>query len=71
MSEPVHPNYQVRFLKYIIVLGSPQTPLTNAGLPVTGKLISIFTFTAEGPGLVVANSMGATDLRILSAFIDV
>lgn len=50
---------------------STQTPLTNAGLPVTAELISIFAFTAEGPRLVVADSMGATDLRILSALINV
>lgn len=72
MSEPERPNYQVRFLKYVIVPGSStQTPLTNAGLAIIAELITVFTFAAEGPGLVVADSVGETDLRILSALINV
>lgn len=43
----------------------------DAGLPISAKPISILTFTAEGPGLVVADSMGAADLSILSALINV
>ena len=44
---------------------------TNAGLPIIAELIPIFTFTAEGPRLVVADSVGATDPRSLSALINV
>lgn len=51
--------------------GNVQPPLTSAGLPITTKLVSIFTFTAEGPRMVVADGVGATDLRSLSALIDV
>lgn len=71
MSEPVHPKHQARFLKYVAVLGNTQTLLTSAGLPIIAEMVSIFTFTAEGPGLVVADSVGATDLRIFSALINV
>lgn len=71
MSQPVHPEHKVGFLKYVIIRDSTQTPLTNAGVPITVKLIAIFTFTAEGPGLVVADSMEATDLRIASALVNV
>lgn len=54
-----------------IILHSTQTSLTNTVLSITAELISIFTFTAESPRLVVADSMRATDLRIFSALINV
>lgn len=51
--------------------GDSQTVLTYAGLPVASKLISIVTFTTECSGLVVADSMEATDVRVLFALVDV
>lgn len=48
-----------------------QPPPTNACLAVTAKLIPVFAFTAEGPRQVVADGVGAADLRVLSALIDV
>lgn len=41
----------------------------NAGSLVTTKLIPLFALAAEGPGLVVADSVRAAALRILSALI--
>lgn len=55
----------------VTVSGNVQPPLTSAGLPIALKLVSIFTFTAEGSRMVVADGVGATDLRSLPALIDV
>lgn len=52
-----------------IALYSTQKPLTNAGSLVTTELIPLFALAAEGPGLVVADSVRAAALRILSALI--
>lgn len=41
----------------------------NAGSLVTTELIPLFALAAEGPGLVVADSVRAAALRILSALI--
>lgn len=56
-------------MRYAIISCSARLTLTHAGLAIVGKLITVFTFTAEGPGLVVADGAGATDLRILSALV--
>lgn len=40
-------------------------------MPIIAELIAIFTFTAEGPGLVVTDSAEATDLRILCTLVNV
>lgn len=48
-----------------------QLPPTNACLTITAKLIPILTFTAEGARQVVADGVRATDLRVLTALIDV
>lgn len=45
--------------------------LTRTGPSITSKLISVFTFAAEGPGMVVADCVGTADLRILSALVNV
>lgn len=72
ISKPVYVYlYTVRYLKYLRVHCKHSQSPTSARLPVTSKLISIFTFTAEGPRLVVADSVGAADLRVLSALVNV
>lgn len=45
--------------------------LTDAGGPIAAELISILALAAEGPRLVVADSVGAADQRALSALVNV
>lgn len=40
-------------------------------MTITAKLIPVLTFTAESPGLVVADGVEATDLRSVCALVNV
>lgn len=44
---------------------------TNAGLSVAGEHIAARTLTAEGSGLIVANGIGSTNLRVFPALVDI
>lgn len=48
-----------------------QQPLTDARVAVAPELVAVFAFAAEGPRQVVADGVGAADLGVLSALVDV
>lgn len=44
---------------------------TNAGLSVAGEHVAARTLTAEGSRLIVANSVGSTNLGVFPALVDI